>query len=624
MKAWLKNIIKTLPMKLLFFSMISVTYLELFIRGDVLKTILWFWTHPNMFFVNVLAVLGIILLIHSLINHWKTSAVLTMVLVFLFGMVNSVKFKTLGQYYYPWDNSSFSQIGGISKNLVNLDFSKPLLFLILGSVLWVWLLRRDYFSGAALKLKGFQRLVALGLAVVSIGAMVYHKEWHLDAEMNALGVRNYAWAPVHSYQNNGSVLAYLINYRMNYIEKPKNYSKEQIAAVVDDISAAYMAENKGQNGQAAVKPNIIVVMSEALWDPNQLSKVKFSQNPMANLEKARKSSFVSPTFGGYTCNVEFEFLTGMTMKFLPPTSVPYQHFIKKSMPSLPSELKKNGYATSAIHPYHATFWGRDKVYPLLGFDEFITEESFKDAKKKGYYVSDDSVMDKVIGKIESTQEPLFVFAVTMQNHGPFKDNRYKGTELTITGQDPAMKEQMLDTYVQGVLDADRAFKKLTDYVAASDEPTLVIEFGDHLPSLGDNFEMYQKYGYIREGVTTFQDMTPEEQLKIRCTQVSTFSNYEDIQLPAYVSPSMLSARLLAYSGSEMDGYFQMIYGLSNKFTCIYGQNIIDNDGMMAQMDDKTAQEYWQLEYDLLVGKQYFKEIEAAKEQENALRVGLKQ
>lgn len=623
MKIRLKKISDTIAVKLLFFSLIVVAYLELFIRGDVLKTTDWFWTHPNMLAVNVLAMLGIILLVHSLINRWKASAVFTMILIYLYGMINSVKFKTLGQYYYPWDNSLVGELGGVSKNIVNLDFSKPLLFLVLGIVLLIWLLKKEYFKGTDLRLKPLQRLLALGLAVVSIGALVYHKEWNIDPELNALGVRNYAWAPVHSYQNNGSVLAYLINYRMNYVQKPENYSKEQIAAVVNDITATYTANNQGKAGQPAVKPNIIVVMSEALWDPNQLSKVKFSQDPMKNLNEARKSSFVSPTFGGYTCNVEFEFLTGMTMKFLPPSSVPYQHFIKKSMPSLPRELKKNGYTAAAIHPYHPWFWGRDKVYPLLGFDEFIAEDAFEGARKKGYYVSDDSVMDKVIGKIETTEEPLFVFAVTMQNHGPYKDNRYKGTEIQITGQDPAMKEQILDTYSQGVLDADRAFKKLTDYVDASDEPTLVIQFGDHLPSLGDNFEMYQKYGYIREGVTAYQDMTPEEQLKLRCTQVSAHSNYKDIELPAYVSPSMLSARILAYTGSEMSDYYQMLYGLSEKFTCIYGQNIIDNNGVIAPMDEKTAQEYWELQYDLLVGKQYFTEIEAAKEQENAPLVGLK-
>lgn len=624
MKVLLKKIIDTPILKTLIISMIAVAYLELFIRGDVLNTIIWIWTHPHMLLMNGIAVMGIVLLIHSLVNRWRVTATCSMILIYLYGMINSVKFKTLGQYFYPWDSGFVSELGGVTKNLVNLDFSKPLLFLVLGIVLLIYFLRRDNYKGSDLKLKAVQRAIALGLAVISVGALVYHKEWSLDSGLEVLGVQNYAWAPVQSYQSNGSVLAYLINTRMNVVEKPENYSKEQIAAVVEDISAEYTADNKARTGQTEVKPNIIVVMSEALWDPNQLTKIQFSQDPMKNLNKAKKSSFVSPTFGGYTSNVEFEFLTGMTMMFLPPSSVPYQHFIKKSMPSLPSELKKNGYATVAVHPYHPWFWERDKVYPLLGFDEFIAEDGFADAKTKGYYISDESVMDKVIGKIESTEEPLFLFAVTMQNHGPYDDDRYNGTELQITGQDPAMKEQILDTYSQGVLDADRAFKKLTDYVDDSDEPTLVIEFGDHLPSLGENFEMYHKYGYIREGVTSYEDMTPDEQLKIRSTQLSAYSNDKDLILPGYVSPSMLSARILDYSGSEMGDYYRLLFGLSNTFTCIYGQNIIDNNGVMAQMNTKTAKEYWQLQYDLLVGKQYFNEIEAAKERENAPILGLKQ
>lgn len=308
MKAWRDKIPKNQIMKFLFFAMICVAYLELFIRGDVLNAFIWFVTHPHMFLLNSIAVLGILLLVHGLINRWKASAIITLVLVYLFGMVNSVKFKTLGQYYYPWDNSSFSELGGVMTNVVNIDFTKPLLFLAIGSVYFYWLLRRGYFGGKDLKLSAAKRLAAIFVAAALVGGLVYHKEWKLDTAINLAGVRNYAWAPVHSYQNNGSVVAYLFNYRMNYVEKPKDYSKEQIAVIVDEISAAYTAEKKASSGET-VKPNVIVVMSEALWDPNQLSKVHFSQNPMENLNKARKSTFVSPTFGGYTCNVEFEFPT---------------------------------------------------------------------------------------------------------------------------------------------------------------------------------------------------------------------------------------------------------------------------------------------------------------------------
>lgn len=605
--------------KLLILALTATVFLELYIRGDLMKTLTWFWTHPNMLLLNIGAMAGVTALVHGLLNRWKGTTAAVMTLAYLYGTINSLKFKTLGQYYYPWDNGMVSELGGVSKNLANLDYTKPLLFLGLGLLIGGWLMHSRFFSGAAQRMALVPRALAFCLAGLVLGSFVLHKEWKLDPALNALGVRNYAWAPVHSYQNNGALAAYLINYRMNYVEKPENYSREQIEAIIDSVAGRETVQQ--ERDDATTRPNIIVVMSEALWDPNQLTDIRFSQDPMAHLNAAKKATFVSPTFGGYTCNVEFEFLTGMTMKFLPPTSVPYQHFIKKSMPSLPNELKQNGYATSAIHPYHPWFWGRDKVYPLLGFDEFLAEEAFADAPKRGYYVSDDSVMDKIIDRIEATEEPLFVFAVTMQNHGPFKDDRYKGTELTLTGPDPAMKEQILDTYTQGVLEADRAFKRLTDYVAASEEPTLVVQFGDHLPSLGDSFEMYRKYGYLRPEADSYQAMTPEEQLKIRTTQVSAFSNYQDFALPEYVSPSMLSARVLAYTGVEMSDYYRMLSGLTERFSCIYGQNIITNDGEVTRMDDQMAKAYWQLQYDLLVGKQYFKEIEAARALQEAPRVG---
>lgn len=592
--------------KLLGLAVVCVLFLEMFIRENVFVMGSWLFTHYHMFFLNVLVVLGIALFIQAIFNQWRGTTVLTMALAFVFGLINSLKYKTLGQYYYPWDNGLVGELGGVMKNVVNLNFTVPAIFFAIMVLLLIFMKKSSYWNSGA-NFSPAVRAASLCLSAVFLMGLVLHKEWRLTPYLDAAGVRNYAWDPVHSYKNNGSSLAYLINYRMNYVEKPKNYSKEQIAKLIDRVTAQY-----DQGLQAVdkdgVKPNVIVVMSEALWDPNQLERLSFSEDPMKWLNASRKSYFVSPTFGGYTCNVEFELLTGMTMKYLPPTSVPYQHFIKKEIPALPSELRDNGYSTVAIHPYHRNFWGRDKVYPLLGFDAFISEEGFPDAPKKGYYVSDDAVMDKVIETVETEEKPVFIFAVTMQNHGPYKDNRYKTTDLKIENEGIPLDEQMIATYCQGVKDADSAFKKLTDYVEGSKEPTLIIEFGDHLPSLGENFEMYRKYGYVRGDMTSYQDLSIDEQLKLRSTQVSSYSNTRALDLPAYVSPSLLSARILAYTGSEMNDFYRMLYTLNDSFSCIYGQKIIDNSGAMGQMEQASSDMYWEMQYDLLVGKQYAKDI----------------
>ena len=87
--------------------------------------------------------------------------------------------------------------------------------------------------------------------------------------------------------------------------------------------------------------------------------------------------------GGNTANTEFEFLTGNSMGFLPAGSVPYQQYIKQEQPSLASHLGALGYVTSALHPYRAKRAGRDKVYPLLGFDNTYFQNDFENATKLG-------------------------------------------------------------------------------------------------------------------------------------------------------------------------------------------------------------------------------------------------
>ena len=39
-------------------------------------------------------------------------------------------------------------------------------------------------------------------------------------------------------------------------------------------------------------------------------------------------------------------------------------------------LKQEGYATVALHPYIAANWNRDIVYEAMGFDEFLSRSNW--------------------------------------------------------------------------------------------------------------------------------------------------------------------------------------------------------------------------------------------------------
>ena len=86
-------------------------------------------------------------------------------------------------------------------------------------------------------------------------------------------------------------------------------------------------------------------MDESYWDVSELEQYgfQFDTDVSANLHALQQTSAsgraYSPSFGGGTCDVEFEALTGYSASFLPNGSKPYQQHVTKPMFSLPNYLK---------------------------------------------------------------------------------------------------------------------------------------------------------------------------------------------------------------------------------------------------------------------------------------------
>ena len=70
------------------------------------------------------------------------------------------------------------------------------------------------------------------------------------------------------------------------------------------------------------------------------------------------------------------------------------------MATLASWLKQQGYRTICIHPYPASFYQRNRVFPLFGFDEFLDIKAFADVGRTGPYIGDLAVADKVASVLE--------------------------------------------------------------------------------------------------------------------------------------------------------------------------------------------------------------------------------
>ncbi len=250
------------------------------------------------------------------------------------------------------------------------------------------------------------------------------------------------------------------------------------------------------------KPNIIFIMNESFSDPTKIKDVEYSRSPLEDIENlcqndsnAVRGGITSPTYGGGTSVAEFEALTGLSSYYIKKQIFPYTSYIRSDMNSIVRDYEKAGYTSIGIHPNTRTFYNRDKVYKYFGFDKTVFKEDIEKPEEKGGNISENEFANQIIKAFEETSESKFIFGVTMQNHMPYKKEKYDTYDIEVSSEKLSNDEkEKLQGYVQGVYDGNKMYVKLVEYLKNVEEPTMLIMFGDHLPSLSS---IYSKSNYKR-------------------------------------------------------------------------------------------------------------------------------
>jgi hypothetical protein len=305
--------------------------------------------------------------------------------------------------------------------------------------------------------------------------------------------------------------------------------------------------------------------------------------------------------------VEFEVLTGTSMSFLPGGSVPYQQYISKPLPSLASYFDDLGYKSMGIHSFDGWFWSRNSVYEKLGFESFMSKEYFDNPTYKGAFISDEEVSKQIIKEIEETDRPMFIYAVTMQNHGPYDDNRYGETSVHIQGSLSDEGAQILNTYTQGVIDADRSLQQLIEALEYSDEPTLIVFYGDHLPMLGYDYKVYAEAGFVQSGNSS--EWSLEEWKGMHSVPFVTWSNFpipkQDVPL---LSTSFLGAHVLDMLQLEKTANFSLAAEVASKVPGLSNNLVMGQDqtlySAVPEFLKEDIERYRAMQYDLMFGSNY--------------------
>lgn len=558
----------------------------------------WVYKHIGLYLCGSLFFLCLLLAFAAIIPNIYISTVVVSFIVLIIGFANYKKQTTTGEPLYPWD---FMQLKN-AKEMTTITQGMISPIAIGGTVVLLGIIGYAIYKLPTIRIRIWLRAVTLVIATSLLGSFI----WVVSARPEAIAslkYNNIFWNQKVNYSQNGFLFAFTGNLKHNLMEKPTGYSKETIEAIAKKYSELPASQS---SNSLPMEANIVYIMNEAFFDPTRLESLEFSEDPLKFIHDAypnkRTGYLLSPEFGGNTANVEFEALTGLSMNFLNGGSIPYQQRLVKmnAFPSIVSILKERGYDALAIHPFDKTFYQRNKVYPMLGFDEFISETEMKnnDRITPNGYISDMAAMKEVLQELHSASKPTFIHLVTMQNHFPFTKGLNGDNSITVKGMDSKFKDE-IETYVHSAALTDEAMSYLAKELQKIERPTLVVFWGDHLPALSNDI-------YVQAGWENKVRMKHETTLMY----IANFDiGEEEI---GTLSPAFLGPKVFNLAQQPLPTFYKLLDKVNSEISGLSNNVMISsNGGEITQITDgqeELLQDYKMIQYDILEGENYAAEL----------------
>ena len=349
------------------------------------------------------------------------------------------------------------------------------------------------------------------------------------------------------------------------IKKSGDYSEEYMDSLKNDLDNVDVEASEKT-------PNIIFVQLESFFDPTHVKGITLSENPLPNYQKLISqcsSGYLSvPCFGAGTCNTEFEVQTGINIDDFGPGEYPYRTIMKsKVCESMAYDLKKLGYSTHAIHNNDGTFYDRNLVFSHLGYETFTSIEYMDGFEETPMGWAKDYILTGEITKaLDSTAGTDYVFTISVQGHGDYPEEQViEDPKIKVEGIENEALKNKWEYYVNQVYEMDKFAGDLVKAVEDRGEPTVIVFYGDHLPTMGLQAEDLKSRYLYNTNYVIWDNIGLEQQ---------------DKNIPAYQIMSEVFERLGIHSGTIFN-YHQERKGTKN------------------YLSDLEL-----LQYDILYGKQY--------------------
>lgn len=530
--------------------------------------------------VSLVVVILLMLGVYVITNSTKIAALAAAILICVFGTVCYFVYAFRG---IPFLASDLTIMGTAFNVMADYEYHLGYQAFIMIQITLVWCIGLCRLKNV--KGPGWKARVPIAVCYVLILSFMVHTLVFTNFLKEKTRVSVNTFMPQKSYAKSGSLLTFIRSIQYIMVEKPEDYKLSE----VQELAKPYLEKKETDT----TDPNVIVIMDEAFADLKSIADFETNEEvtPFVSSlkENTVKGEMYVSVFGGQTANTEFEVLTGNSKAFLPASSTPYQLFIKKEFPSLTYTMIDRGYQGNiAMHPYRPNGYNRARVYPLLGFERFLSLEDFENPKLVRKFVSDETDFQRIISEYEAAKAkddaPFYVFNVTMQNHSGYDtdfDNLPKDIKIT----EEQYQDDQAERYLNLIHLSDQALQMLVEYFEQVDDPTVIVFFGDHEPGIHESF--YKKlFGKASE------KLTDEELMQKYKVPYLIWANYDiEEKEDVTTSANYLSALMMKSAGMEMTGYGRFLMEAAEEIPALTVNGYFGADGKFYKLTDKTSPYY---------------------------------
>jgi len=447
--------------------------------------------HLGLVAINILPFVLIVLLLGALTRRVVLSSWIGLLLLIASHAANTAKLQQLEMPLLPGDFHFLEEIGSALPLFVHyIGTSLQPVLIALG----VLALTVALFREAAWPLmRGWKRLAVAAVSItLGVGIIQGWTPWR--AVYSAERLRFEPWSVVDSARKAGMV-GNLVLYNWELAKRQelhpdRNAARELLRANVDGLRQHLSPNTSSLAMPSGTQPDIVIIQSESLFDPARLNgapKNTYLPNFHRLAKRGLSGELKVPTYAGGTIRTEFEVLTGLALAFFPGVQYPYFEIADRPIPGIVRTLSRQGYQTTAIHPNSGVFWNRNQAYQQIGFDRFVDERAFSKDDIVGLFTGDAALTDHVLAQLDQDGPPQLIFAVTMENHGPFDWRPGLDAERLAAMQMPAGLDEGGEYWMRNYLyllgDADHELGRLADALQKRKRRTLLLFYGDHLPAL---------------------------------------------------------------------------------------------------------------------------------------------